>query len=97
MNDIMRLSHKTVFALTISAVMLSPSLALQSALAAPATTQQATQNLIKQLTAPVRWTQISLAMVEDGATTFIEVGPGTVLQGLIKKVKADGEFISASI
>lgn len=45
----MRLSHKTVFALTISAVMLSPSLALQSALAAPATTQQATQNLIKQL------------------------------------------------
>ncbi|MEA4968390.1 MAG: ACP S-malonyltransferase [Bacteroidaceae bacterium] len=55
------------------------------------------ENLIKQLTAPVRWTQISLAMVEDGATTFIEVGPGTVLQGLIKKVKADGEFISASI
>lgn len=53
------------------------------------------ENLIKQLTAPVRWTQISLAMVEDGATTFIEVGPGTVLQGLIKKVKADGEFISA--
>ena len=55
------------------------------------------ENLIKQLTAPVRWTQISLAMFEDGATTFIEVGPGTVLQGLIKKVKADGEFISASI
>ncbi len=55
------------------------------------------ENLIKQLTAPVRWTQISLAMVEDGATTFIEVGPGTVLQGLIKKVNADGEFISASI
>lgn len=55
------------------------------------------ENLIKQLTAPVRWTQISLAMVEDGATTFIEVGPGNVLQGLIKKVKADGEFISASI
>ncbi|MPL70024.1 Malonyl CoA-acyl carrier protein transacylase [bioreactor metagenome] len=55
------------------------------------------ENLIKQLTAPVRWTQISLAMVEDGAATFIEVGPGTVLQGLIKKVKADGEFISASI
>lgn len=53
------------------------------------------ENLIKQLTAPVRWTQISLAMVEDGATIFIEVGPGTVLQGLIKKVKADGEFISA--
>lgn len=52
-------------------------------------------NLIKQLTAPVRWTQISKAMIEDGATTFIEVGPGTVLQGLIKKVLPEGEFISA--
>ncbi|MCK9163498.1 MAG: ACP S-malonyltransferase [Bacteroidales bacterium] len=52
-------------------------------------------NLIKQLTAPVRWTQISKAMIEDGARTFIEVGPGTVLQGLIKKVLPDGEFISA--
>ncbi|MFA6368271.1 MAG: ACP S-malonyltransferase, partial [Bacteroidales bacterium] len=44
------------------------------------------ENLIKQLTAAVRWTQISKAMVESGATTFVEVGPGTVLQGLIKKV-----------
>ena len=55
------------------------------------------ENLIKQLTSPVKWTQISKAMIADGATTFIEVGPGNVLQGLIKKVKADGEFISASI
>lgn len=52
-------------------------------------------NLIKQLTSPVRWTQISKAMVEDGARTFIEVGPGKVLQGLIKKVLPEGEFISA--
>lgn len=52
-------------------------------------------NLIEQLTAPVRWTQIAEAMVNDGATIFTEVGPGTVLQGLIKKVKADGEFYSA--
>lgn len=58
---------------------------------------QIKENLIAQLTAPVKWTQISKAMVEDGATTFVEVGPGQVLQGLIKKVKADGEFISASI
>lgn len=54
-------------------------------------------NLLKQLTSPVRWTQISKAMISAGADTFIEVGPGNVLQGLIKKVKADGVFSSASI
>ncbi|MFW5726169.1 MAG: ACP S-malonyltransferase, partial [Bacteroidota bacterium] len=41
-------------------------------------------NLIAQLTSPVRWTQIMLNMIDDGATKFIEVGPGTVLQGLVK-------------
>jgi len=44
------------------------------------------QNLIAQLTAPVRWTQTMLQMIEDGATDFTEVGPGKVLQGLVKKV-----------
>lgn len=44
------------------------------------------ENLIKQLTAPVRWTQSVRQMLEDGTTHFIEVGPGNVLQGLIKKV-----------
>ena len=58
---------------------------------------QIKENLIAQLTAPVKWTQISKAMVADGADTFIEVGPGQVLQGLVKKVKADATFISASI
>lgn len=43
-------------------------------------------NLIAQLTAPVRWTQIVQNMIADGATSFTEPGPGTVLQGLIKKV-----------
>lgn len=43
------------------------------------------QNLLRQLTAPVRWTQIVQAMVADGATSFVELGPGNVLQGLIKK------------
>lgn len=44
------------------------------------------ENLIKQLTAPVKWTQTMVQMLEDGATSFTEVGPGNVLQGLIKKV-----------
>ena len=43
-------------------------------------------NLIAQLTAPVRWTQSVEAMVADGATQFIECGPGKVLQGLVKKI-----------
>lgn len=43
------------------------------------------QNLINQLTAPVRWTQTVQKMVEHGATHFTEVGPGAVLQGLVKK------------
>ena len=44
------------------------------------------QNLIKQLTAPVRWTQTVKNMIDNGATEFIETGPGKVLQSLIKKV-----------
>jgi len=43
-------------------------------------------NLVAQLTAPVRWTQSVRKMLADGATSFVEVGPGKVLQGLIKKV-----------
>jgi malonyl CoA-acyl carrier protein transacylase len=44
------------------------------------------QNLIDQLTGPVRWTQTVLHMIEDGASSFTEVGPGNVLQGLVKKI-----------
>lgn len=47
------------------------------------------QNLINQLTAPVRWTQTIQKMVENGATHFTEVGPGNVLQGLVKKISKD--------
>jgi [acyl-carrier-protein] S-malonyltransferase len=43
-------------------------------------------NLVLQLTSPVRWTQAVNQMIADGADEFIEVGPGKVLQGLIKKV-----------
>jgi malonyl CoA-acyl carrier protein transacylase len=45
------------------------------------------KNLIAQLTAPVRWTQIVKNMVANGATYFIELGPGNVLQGLVKKIE----------
>ena len=55
------------------------------------------ENLVKQLTSPVRWTQIMLNMLADGATEFIEVGPGTVLQGLIKKVAPEIAVSSAVI
>jgi [acyl-carrier-protein] S-malonyltransferase len=47
------------------------------------------ENLIAQLTAPVRWTQSVLAMSADGASTFIEIGPGNVLQGLVKKINKE--------
>jgi [acyl-carrier-protein] S-malonyltransferase len=48
-------------------------------------------NLIAQLTAPVRWTQSVQQMVADGATMFIECGPGKVLQGLVKKIEKTAE------
>ena len=44
------------------------------------------ENLIAQLTSPVRWTQCIQAMIADGGTEFIEVGPGKVLQGLMRKI-----------
>ena len=51
-------------------------------------------NLVKQLTSPVRWTQIMRAMVADGAKAFVELGPGNVLQGLIKKTEPTAEVES---
>ncbi|MFI3318736.1 MAG: ACP S-malonyltransferase [Rikenellaceae bacterium] len=54
------------------------------------------ENLIAQLTAPVRWTYIVKNMLEDGIAEFTELGPGAVLQGLIKKVSADAVVESKS-
>lgn len=54
-------------------------------------------NLIAQLTGPVRWTQTVQRMLEDGATSFTEVGPGNVLQGLVKKVNRTIPTSSASL
>jgi len=54
-------------------------------------------NLIAQLTSPVKWTQTVQNMIADGADEFIEVGPGKVLQGLIKKVKREVKTSSATL
>jgi [acyl-carrier-protein] S-malonyltransferase len=53
------------------------------------------KNLIAQLTAPVKWTQTMLQMIDDGATSFTEIGPGKVLQGLVKKVNTVVEVVGA--
>ncbi len=54
-------------------------------------------NLIAQLTAPVRWTQSVQQMLSDGASSFVEVGPGKVLQGLVKKIDRSAETSSGTI
>ena len=55
------------------------------------------ENLIKQLTGAVRWTQTVTNMLADQATEFVEVGPGNVLQGLVKKVSREVQTSSATI
>jgi len=55
------------------------------------------QNLVAQLTSPVRWTQTVKNMTEDGATDFVEVGPGKVLTGLIKKIEPSVTADSAQL
>lgn len=51
---------------------------------------QIRENLLRQLTSPVRWAQSVENMIKDGATSFTEVGPGTVLAGLIRKIAPEG-------
>ncbi len=55
------------------------------------------ENLIAQLTAPVKWTQSVLSMVANGADEFVEVGPGKVLQGLVRKISPDVTAASAEL
>lgn len=55
------------------------------------------ENLIFQLTSPVKWTQSVQNMIKDGATKFIEVGPGNVLQGMVKKIDRSAETEKAKI
>lgn len=60
-------------------------------------TSEIRKNLVAQLTAPVRWTQTMENMIRDGASSFTEVGPGKVLQGLVKKVNSEMEASGATI
>lgn len=60
-------------------------------------TNEIKENLIAQLTAPVKWTQSIRQMIADGASEFIEVGPGKVLQGLVRKIDNSVEARSAEI
>lgn len=55
------------------------------------------ENLILQLTAPVRWTQSVQQMIADGASLFTEIGPGNVLQGLVKKIDREAQTASATL
>jgi [acyl-carrier-protein] S-malonyltransferase len=67
----------------------------QNVNAAPSTVvQEIKKNLIAQLTAPVRWTQSVQRMTSDGAKSYIECGPGKVLQGLVKKISPEAEASS---
>ena len=54
------------------------------------------QNLIAQLTAPVKWTYEVQQMLKDGATDFVECGPGKALQGMIAKIAKDVEGVTIS-
>jgi len=66
----------------------------QNATATPHTNPlEIKRNLIAQLTAPVRWTQSVDQMIKDGATSFTEIGPGKVLQGLVKKINKEAAIL----
>ena len=54
------------------------------------------ENLISQLTSPVKWTQSVEKMIQDGGNNFIEIGPGKVLQGLVRKINSNVEASSIS-
>ena len=65
----------------------------QNVTALPSTDPEAIKdNLLRQLTSPVRWTQTVQNMVADGADSFLEIGPGTVLQGLVKRIAPEVEI-----
>jgi [acyl-carrier-protein] S-malonyltransferase len=73
---------------------LAPFMSTVTAKIEPA--QKLAALLLDQLTAPVRFTQAATELVRSGATTFVEVGPGTVLSGLVKRIDRSVKTISVS-
>lgn len=81
--------EQTIFSMPICPVYQNVS---TTAVSSP---EEIKKNLIAQLTAPVKWTQSIQQMVADGAVSFTEVGPGKVLQGLVRKIHPEAEVQSA--
>ena len=82
-EELQKAINETIFKVPVCPV-------YQNVSAYPQTDPEAIQqNLIAQLTAPVRWTQTVKNMITDGATKFTELGPGDVLKGLVKKINPD--------
>lgn len=79
-EELARAIHQTTFASPICPVYQNVTTVAETN---PATIKE---NLVAQLTAPVKWTQSVEHMINDGATEFVELGPGNVLQGLVKKI-----------
>ena len=83
--------HKTVFSAPICPI-------YQNVNGLPFSSEEEIKNnLILQLTSPVKWTQSVDKMIIDGASEFIEVGPGKVLQGLVRKINRDIECSSLNL
>ena len=83
--------HKTVFSAPICPI-------YQNVNGLPFSSEEEIKNnLILQLTNPVKWTQSVDKMIKDGASEFIEVGPGKVLQGLVRKINRDIECSSLNL
>ncbi len=98
-SQLMEPARQELAAAIESTVLNEPTCPIYQNVTANAVTRadEIKRNLISQLTAPVRWTQSVQNMVKDGATEFIEVGPGAVLQGLVKKIAPEMQTASAVV
>ncbi len=90
-SPLMKLAEEELIGAIEKATFYAPTCAVYQNIVAKAVIEpsEIKQNLIRQLTGPVKWTQSIQAMVADGATRFTEVGPGKVLQGLVQKISKD--------